>query len=497
MKFYDEARITVISGRGGDGLIAGRREAGVPFGGPAGGDGGKGGSVYFQADVNLNTLSTLRYKTKRKAKKGAPWQSKDKYGLNGQDIIIPVPVGTLLKDAQTGHVIAHLQEHGASCLVAAWWRGGAGNIHFKNARNQFPNIALLGEPRQEREILVELQLLGDVALIGTPSTGKSSLINAITHVKAKTADYEFTTLVPNLGIVEYKEKSFSMVDIPGLIAGAHEGKWLGNIFLRHILKARIRVIMLNIAKDIPGISERGTLLHEISQYIYQRYKETHEFGTPLEHIQQSIKEENGILTYFLEADINGKKETLVQKQIITVVNKYDLIDEELRKEYKHDLDIHIEQSLKKYNTGKLSEKNMFVLSAMTKKGINSFLDICIRLLDTPAPTLTWQNTILEDITTKISCINITTQEKSHLYEEWYLTENQHQKTQIREINNDKFAYFCYVLPRWNDEAELWFWNVVNKEWYLKWLNQYGAKKGDVLKIISPYQGTEDRYILRD
>jgi GTP-binding protein len=180
--------------------------------------------VYFLADENINTLMTLRYKNTWKADKGQPGQSKDKYGSHGEDLIIPVPPGTILKDAEDGHVIAHLQHHGDRCLVAKGGRGGAGNIHFKNAQNQFPNIALLGEPSQQRDILVELQLLGDVALIGTPSTGKSSLINAITHVKAKTADYEFTTLIPNLGIVDHKGINFSMIDIPGLIAGASEGK---------------------------------------------------------------------------------------------------------------------------------------------------------------------------------------------------------------------------------------------------------------------------------
>jgi len=238
----------------------------VPKGGPDGGDGGNGGSVYIVADRNLTTLLDFRYAPHYKAERGAHGQGSRKTGLSGNDIIIKVPCGTLIKDAETGEVLGDLTEHGAKLLVAKGGKGGRGNQHFATPTNRAPRYAEPGEPGEERTLELELKLLADVGLVGFPNAGKSTLISVLSAAKPKIADYPFTTLEPNLGIVRYQEyKGFVMADIPGIIEGASEGKGLGLKFLKHIERTKVLAILLPAnSPDLKG--EYNILMNELKKF---------------------------------------------------------------------------------------------------------------------------------------------------------------------------------------------------------------------------------------
>ncbi len=248
MKFVDEVEIKVTAGKGGDGCISFRREKFVPRGGPDGGDGGKGGSVIFTASNNISTLSDLRYQKVIKAQDGENGKGKDRYGKKGADTIITIPIGTILKDLYTGEIIYDFTYNGEHFEAAKGGRGGRGNIHFLSSTNRAPFYAQKGEEGEEREYKIELKLLADVGLIGYPNAGKSTLISIISNAKPKIADYPFTTLVPNLGIVTIDyNNSFTVADIPGLIDGAAEGKGLGHQFLKHIERTKLLVHLIDIS----------------------------------------------------------------------------------------------------------------------------------------------------------------------------------------------------------------------------------------------------------
>lgn len=227
--FVDQVDIYVKAGDGGHGMVAFRREKYEPKGGPAGGDGGRGGDVIFEVDEGLHTLMDFRYNKHFKAPRGENGMSKSKHGKNAEALVVKVPPGTTIKDKTTGMVIGDLTAHQERAIVARGGRGGRGNIHFANARNRAPEIAENGEPGEERDITIELKVLADVGLVGFPSVGKSTLLSVITSAKPKIADYHFTTLQPNLGMVRTEdERSFVIADLPGLIEGAHEGGGLGH-----------------------------------------------------------------------------------------------------------------------------------------------------------------------------------------------------------------------------------------------------------------------------
>jgi GTPase len=234
MKFIDEVDIQVISGEGGKGFVGYRREKYVPTGGPDGGDGGKGGDIIFEGDENLNTLMHFRGLKTFKAPEGGNGAGSNMTGADGDDLILKIPVGTLITDRDTGNLIADITEHGQQYIAAEGGRGGKGNSHFKTSVNQTPNFAQNGEEGKSLNIHLEIKLLADIALIGLPNAGKSTLISAISAARPKIADYPFTTLEPNLGVVQLGEKSIVVTDIPGLIEGAAEGKGLGTKFLKHI-----------------------------------------------------------------------------------------------------------------------------------------------------------------------------------------------------------------------------------------------------------------------
>jgi len=247
--FIDQAKVYVRGGDGGNGVVAFRREKYVPMGGPSGGDGGRGGNVIFKADEGLSTLMDFKYHKHFKAPRGAHGQGKNMHGAWGEDLIVKVPVGTVIKDDESGQVIGDLTYHGQEAIVARGGRGGRGNARFVTATNKAPSVSENGEPGEERWIRLELKLLADVGLVGFPNAGKSTLISRISAARPKIADYPFTTLVPNLGVVVTKSQEFFVVaDIPGLIEGAHKGSGLGHEFLRHIERTRVLLFVLDTAQ---------------------------------------------------------------------------------------------------------------------------------------------------------------------------------------------------------------------------------------------------------
>ncbi|MBQ3931126.1 MAG: GTPase ObgE [Firmicutes bacterium] len=245
--FVDKAQIYIKSGKGGNGAVSFRREPYVPQGGPDGGNGGRGGSVVFLADRNLRTLMDFRYKKKYVAENGEDGRGKQQYGKDAEDLIIKVPVGTLIKDVATGNVMADLKEDGQRFVAAKGGKGGKGNVQFKNSVRQAPNFAESGGFAVERNIELELKLIADVGLVGYPNVGKSTLLSVCTSAAPKIADYHFTTITPNLGVVNYYDKSFVMADIPGLIEGASEGLGLGLDFLKHIERTRMLIHVVDVS----------------------------------------------------------------------------------------------------------------------------------------------------------------------------------------------------------------------------------------------------------
>ncbi len=245
--FVDIANITVKGGHGGNGAVAFHREKYVAAGGPDGGDGGRGGSVILKVDTNLATLMDFRYKKKYVAKNGQDGSGLRMKGKSGEDLVIFVPLGTLVKDAATNKIIADLNEADAEFVAARGGNGGWGNARFSTATRQTPNFAKSGKPGQEREIVLELKLLADVGLLGFPNVGKSTLLSVVSDARPKIANYHFTTLIPNLGVVKMFDQSFIMADIPGIIEGANEGVGLGHEFLRHVERTRLLIHVVDVS----------------------------------------------------------------------------------------------------------------------------------------------------------------------------------------------------------------------------------------------------------
>src|SRR2546423_183271 len=254
--FVDQVEVEVKAGDGGNGAVTFRTEKYVPHGGPDGGDGGRGGSVVLEVDPHLSTLLDFRYQRHYKAERGGDGQSKNMYGKNGADLVLKVPPGTAVYDRDSGELLADLTAIGDRAVVAKAGAGGRGNAHFATSVRQAPKFSEMGEPGEQRWLRLELKLLADVGLLGYPSVGKSTLIAAVSAAKPKIADYPFTTLIPNLGVVYVEpQKSFVMADLPGLIEGAHEGVGLGHQFLRHVERTRVLVHML----DVSGMTGREPL----------------------------------------------------------------------------------------------------------------------------------------------------------------------------------------------------------------------------------------------
>ena len=270
MKFVDEALIEVHAGKGGDGAASFRREKFVPRGGPDGGDGGRGGSIYATADRNINTLIDYRYARVHRAKNGEKGQGSDCYGRAAPDIELRVPVGTVITDEESGELIADLTQDGARAVLAKGGKGGLGNLHFKSSTNRAPRQFTRGDPGESRRLKLELKVLADVGLLGLPNAGKSTFIRAVSAARPKVADYPFTTLQPNLGVVLVDERrSFVIADIPGLIEGAAEGAGLGHQFLRHLQRTRLLLHIVDVApfdEDADPVKDAKAIVSELKKY---------------------------------------------------------------------------------------------------------------------------------------------------------------------------------------------------------------------------------------
>jgi GTPase len=320
VQFIDEARISVKSGDGGNGSISFRHEKYIPKGGPDGGNGARGGSVLIRADRQLNTLLDFRYKRHYIAERGENGRGKDQEGKSGKDVIVRVPCGTLVRNALNGKTIIDLVNDGDEVIIAQGGKGGRGNGEFATATNQAPRFAEPGTPGEERELILELKLLAEVGLVGYPNAGKSTLISVISAAKPKIADYPFTTLVPNLGLVRYAEgRSFVVADIPGLIEGAHEGKGLGIQFLKHIERTKVLVFLIESISEDPK-KDYEILLNELSSF----------------------------------------KSAIVKKKKIVALTKMDIADESLKKK------------LMKISFGRGVVK--IPISAVTGEGVQDLLD---------------------------------------------------------------------------------------------------------------------------
>lgn len=322
--FTDYAKITIKSGNGGDGAATFRREKYVAAGGPDGGDGGKGGSIYFFVDPDMNTLLDFRYKKIFKAENGQNGSGNNCYGKKGEDLSIGVPLGTIIKDAETGRVVADLSKENQKELVLAGGRGGKGNVHFATSTRQAPRFSQDGEKGQEKELILELKLLADVGLIGFPNVGKSTFLSRVTSAKPKIADYHFTTIIPNLGVVKsiYGD-SFVIADIPGIIEGASQGVGLGIQFLRHIERTRLLLHVI----DISGIEGRN----------------------PIEDFK-TINEE-----------LKSYSEKLSQRKQIIVANKLDVMQDDSNLKALEEL-------------AKKEDMKLFKISAVTGEGIDELMN---------------------------------------------------------------------------------------------------------------------------
>ncbi|MGI5901550.1 MAG: GTPase ObgE [Desulfitobacteriia bacterium] len=331
--FYDRSKIYVKAGDGGAGAVSFRREKYVPLGGPNGGDGGKGGDVVLIADEGLRTLVDFRYRRHYKAERGEHGQGKDRHGKGGEDLILRLPVGTLVKDEASGEILADLTRHEQKVIIAKGGQGGRGNARFASKVNKAPTFAEKGEPGEERWLLLELKLLADVGLVGFPNVGKSTLISKVSAARPKIADYHFTTLIPNLGVVKVGDESFVMADIPGIIEGAHLGAGLGYEFLRHIERTRL---LLHII-DISGSEGRD----------------------PLEDFQ------------IINQELSKYSRALAQRPMIIVPNKIDLpgSDENLAR---------LKEFIK-------DNYEIFPISAFTGVGIQQLLHRVIQVLPQVGP----------------------------------------------------------------------------------------------------------------
>ncbi len=429
--FVDKAEIIVSSGKGGNGAVTFRREPYVPDGGPDGGDGGDGGDVIIAADNNLRTLMDLKYKRKYKAENGSDGMRRKKYGKKGKNLIIKVPLGTMVIDKDTGLLIKDLNAIGDSVVVAKGGKGGKGNVHFKSSTRQAPNFAESGELAQEREIILELKLISDVGLVGLPNVGKSTILSVATSARPKIANYHFTTIDPNLGIVDFVDNSFVLADIAGIIEGAHKGQGLGLTFLKHIERTKILIHVVDAAGS--------------------------EGSTPLKDYR------------IINNELKQYDDKLEKKVKIIAANKIDLINFD-------DLDSDI---LKNYNEFieevKKEGKIVVPISAATNKGIKELMGIALNKLEEQ----------------KIEEQNSDTENKEiPLYDfEKYNIDSDYKNLYASVDENGTFILEGKQLTKifnstnFNDISSLrYLYKYIVRAGGIKKLKKLGLKEGDTIKI---------------
>ncbi len=490
MKFFDEVNITVKSWSGGDWLISGRREKHVPFGGPAGGNGGNGWSIYLQGTSNERTLMKYRYNLMYRAKPGEKGWNKEQYGKDAEDLTLMVPLWTLIRQTKTWRIVGQITKEWEQLLLVKWWKWWVGNMQFVTPQVQYPEMALHGEPGHTLDITLELQLLADVALVWMPSVGKSSLINAVSNVKAKTAEYHFTTLIPNVGVVGHKSKSFVLIDIPGLIEWASDGKGLGSEFLRHILKSRALCFMIDAQKFEQGRNDFDILYNELYTYVLDKY--------PWAKINLVHKEELVVMEL-----TDDQWSTIFSKALYWIVNKIDMLwDDDIIQEYNEGWNSHLRESLKWlglkapwFDATSLS----YPISAVTRIWVDNRLDSMIWVVDNQwlISTVDYEAVTIEQEHID-SVNNITDTTLDELLDKGYLPEeNENKKKKVREVNRAQVSYLANVVPRWNEQAEMRFWRQLDQQGHLDRMQDAGVKKWDILKVISWYHGVQDKFIMRE
>ncbi|MBP9499508.1 MAG: GTPase ObgE [Acetoanaerobium sp.] len=416
--FVDKAKLYIKAGNGGNGAVAFRREIYVPAGGPAGGDGGKGGNVIIIADSNLRTLMDYRYKSKYVAEPGEDGKGSNMFGKHGEDLYLRVPVGTIIKDEETGLVMADLKNDGDEFIAAKGGYGGKGNTHFKTSVRQAPGFAKAGKDGEEKNIILELRLIADVGLIGFPNVGKSTFLSIISKAKPKIANYHFTTLTPNLGVTKLKNgDSFVVADIPGIIEGANEGIGLGHDFLRHIERTKVLVHIV----DISGIEGRDPL-------------------DDFEKINTELKKYN---------------EKLSSRPQIVVANKMDILD---------DIDI--------YNNFKSELENrgykVYSMSAATLSGVDEILNTISQMLkDAEEVDLFDEEDIYDE--TKVISQNI---DEIKVYKE----------NDIFIVEGNRLEKLLYSVDFEDMESIRYFQSIMEKTGVFDKLRSIGVQDGDTVRI---------------
>ena len=416
--FTDYVKIVIKSGNGGDGAITFRREKYVAAGGPDGGDGGRGGNIYFRVDPNANTLIDFRYTKKFKAQNGENGSGSNKYGKAGEDLYIDVPIGTIIKDAKTGKVVADLSKQGQIELVLKGGRGGRGNSHFATATRQVPRFAQAGEEGEEKEVILELKLLADVGLLGFPNVGKSTFLSRVTDARPKIANYHFTTIEPNLGVVKTKTgDSFVIADIPGIIEGASEGIGLGIQFLRHVERTRLLLHVI----DVSGIEGRNP----VKDY------------------------------YTINEELKKYSEKLSKKKQIIVANKVDIMQDDTG--FKE-----LEKIAQKENL------EIYKISGVTGEGVSELLDRVSSILKTLP-----KEEIVEEAEKKVYTLEEDENEFTVRKEgEIFVVEGKAVNRLMGRINiddNESMYYFQKKLKELGIEAELKKQGICEGD-YVKMLN---------------------------
>ncbi|OPJ55558.1 GTPase ObgE [Alkalithermobacter paradoxus] len=416
--FIDKARIFVKGGKGGNGAVAFRREKYVPAGGPDGGDGGRGGSVIFEVDEGLRTLMDFKYKTKYIAQPGEDGKSKSKHGKFGEDLILKVPPGTIIRDEETKLVIADLKKHGDKAIIAKGGRGGRGNNHFTTAVRQAPTFAEAGKDPEERWIILELKLIADVGLLGFPNVGKSTFLSVVTSAKPKIANYHFTTLTPNLGVVQTKfGDSFVLADIPGLIEGAHEGVGLGHDFLRHVERTKVLIHIV----DVSGVEGRDPL-------------------DDFDKINEELKKYN---------------EKLATRPQIVVANKMDLQDA------KDNYEIFKEEIESR-------GYKVFAMSAATREGVDDVINYVANILKEveEVEIVSEEEMMKEEDLREISVEEITVKEEDGVY----------------IVEGKELQRLLYSVDFEDMESLQYFQKVMEKKGIFDKLKELGVQDGDLVKI---------------